>query len=131
MKWKIICLSIIGMLLLMGCASFSTVAMKNNETKEADYTDEQEESNLGGNILILGGRGLRVIARGLDPNIGDYIRVEYELNRLGHQVDNYREVDTYTRILNFQLDRGSYTVTAYIDGISETKSGIFFLCFFL
>ena len=134
MKQKIICLGIIGMLLLISVASFSTVAKVQLELEtpyEPEKPDNPEEPAPDGRIIILGGRGLRVIAIGLDPDIGDYIRIEYELNRLGHQVDTYKEVDTYNRILNFQLDRGTYTVTAYIDGISETKSGIFFLCFFL
>ena len=122
------------MLLLMGVASFSTVAMKLDDPDKSDepgQPDEPDEPVPEGRIVILGGRGLRVIAIGLDPDIGDYVKVEYELSRLGHQEDTYSEVGTYTRILNFQLDRGTYTVTAYIDGKTATKTGIFFLCFFL
>lgn len=131
MKRKIICLSVIGMLLLVGCASFSTVAMKTYEAKETNQTDEQEEPAPGGSITILGGRGLRIIARGLDPRIGDYVKIEYNYNRKGHDVNTYSVVGNYIRITNFQLDRGTYSVTAKIGGVTETKSGFFFICFFL
>ena len=137
MKRKAITLGIVGMLLLMGFVSFSAVAGETGQSKdnlvEPSEPEDPIDPELEPKIIILGGRGLRIILIGLDPKIGDYVKVEYELNRLGYRVDSYPVVGSTTRIriTNFQLDRGTYSVTAHIDGLTKTKSGFYILGFFL
>ncbi len=127
---KILTIGILSMILLVSFTSFSTIA-KDIKKQTQSAQNVKEEQPLDSRIIIRGGIGLKIRAIDLTPQIGDYVKVEYNYRRKGYDYDTYSVVGTYIRITNFQFDKGTYTVTARIGGQTETKSGFFFLCLFL
>jgi len=114
--------------------SVSAVAKNTNEAEEPVEplkSEDDEEPEPEGRIIIRKGFSLRIRAIGLTPRIGDYVKVEYNLRRLGHKQDTFSVVGTSITISNFKLDRGTYTVTARIGVVTASKSRFYFFGLFL